>query len=107
MIRKFGSSLIIVIHVLLTLHLAQQIVALLVHLRVFTAAVGGRAVVVVHLVVIDVIRVVEGGRVGVSKKKFSVNALEGFRMVVELLPGGDFREHALRHDDRIFQLFEH
>jgi hypothetical protein len=62
------KSLIIVVHVLLSLNVVQQVVALLVHLRVFAATVRRRTVIVVHLVVVDA--VVEGGWIGVSKIRF-------------------------------------
>lgn len=51
MIRRI--SLIVIIHVLLVLNLIQQVVALLVHLSVFAAIRS--AVIIVHLIVIDVI----------------------------------------------------
>lgn len=59
--------LIIVIHVLLRLNLVQQIIALLVHLRVFADTVGRRTMIVVHLVVVDAV-VVEGGWIRISRK---------------------------------------
>lgn len=52
--------LVIVIDVLLTLNLAQQVAALLVHLRVLAATVSRWTVVVVHLVVVNIVGVVEG-----------------------------------------------
>lgn len=61
-------SLIIVVHVLLNLNLAQQIVAFLEHLRVFAATVR-RTVIVVHLVVINIIvGDVETRLVGISTR---------------------------------------
>lgn len=56
------KTLIIVIRVLLNLDLAQQIVALLIHLRILAAV--GHTVIVIHLVVVDV---VEGRRIWISK----------------------------------------
>lgn len=64
---RSSSYLVIVIHVLLALHFRQQIVALLVHLRVFAAAVCRRTVIVVHLVVVDVVAGSVCGCVGISR----------------------------------------
>lgn len=64
------SFLVAVVDVFLALHLRQQIVAFLEHLRVFADAVGRRVVIIVHLIVVDVVAVSVRRRIGISTKKF-------------------------------------
>jgi hypothetical protein len=72
--------LVIVIDMLLALYFGEQVIAFLVHLRVFTATIGCGIVIVVHLVVVDVVAVSVGGRIDVSKN----NNLDFLRMLMIL-----------------------